>query len=85
MSVLNECITNTIKHASFDKISLTFANNGNKLAITYSDNGKGWEMPAGGGIGMRNMQERIAQLNGEWKIDNDYPNGYRIHISCLLR
>ncbi|WP_157977264.1 sensor histidine kinase [Taibaiella helva] len=85
MSVLNECITNTIKHASFDKINLTFANNGNKLAITYSDNGKGWERHAGAGIGMRNMEERIAQLNGEWEIDNDYPNGYRIHISCLLR
>jgi signal transduction histidine kinase len=85
-SVLNECITNSIKHASFSKISVTFANNNNKLTIIYNDNGKGWEAhQADAGIGMRNMEERIRQINGELRIDNDYPNGYRIHISCLLR
>lgn len=84
-SVLNECITNTIKHASFNKINLTFANSNNRLTITYNDDGRGWEAQTGSGIGMRNIEERIAQLNGEWKIDNNYPNGYRIHISCRLR
>ncbi len=85
-SVLNECMTNTIKHASFDKINVTFASNGNKLTITYNDNGKGWETrQASPGIGMRNMEERIRQINGEWVLDNDYPNGYRIYISGLLR
>ncbi len=88
VSVLNECMTNTIKHASFNKINVTFATSGNKLAITYNDNGKGWETiqaAPGIGIGIRNMEERIWQLNGEWKIDNNYPDGYRIHISSLLR
>ncbi len=85
-SVLNECITNTIKHASFDKINVTFASYGNKLLITYNDNGKGWEMQqTAQGIGIRNMEERISQINGEWKLDNNYPNGYRINISSLLR
>lgn len=86
MSILNECITNTIKHASFDKINATFTNSGNKLTISYNDNGKGWEaqQPATG-IGVHNMEERIRQINGEWKIDNNYPNGYRISISSLLR
>ncbi len=83
-SVLNECISNTIKHASFNKINATFTSSGNKLTITYNDNGKGWEaQQAATGIGVRNMEERIGQMNGEWKINNDYPKGYRIHISCL--
>lgn len=86
MSVLNECITNTIKHASFDKINATFTNSGNKLTITYNDNGKGWEpQQEVSGIGVRNMAERIRQINGEWQIVNNYPEGYVINISCLLR
>jgi signal transduction histidine kinase len=86
MSVLNECITNTIKHASFNKINATFINSGNKLTISYNDNGKGWEpQQEVTGIGVRNMAERIRQINGDWQIDNDYPNGYRINISGLLR
>ncbi|WP_162902901.1 sensor histidine kinase [Taibaiella koreensis] len=86
VSILNECITNTIKHASFEKINITFANSGNKLTVTYYDNGKGWETQrTGTGIGIRNMEERIRQINGDWQLDNNYPNGYRINISCLLR
>lgn len=84
-SVLNECITNTIKHASFNKINLTFANSDNRLTITYNDNGKGWAPQPGNGIGIRNIEERMTQLNGAWKIDNNYPDGYRIHLSCRLR
>lgn len=85
-SILNECITNTIKHATFNKLNITFTNRDNKLTITYNDNGKGWDMrePCTG-IGIRNMEERIRQINGEWNIENDYPNGYRINISSLLR
>lgn len=85
-SILNECITNTIKHATFNKLNITFTNRDNKLTITYNDNGKGWDMQEPRtGIGIRNMEERIRQINGEWNIENDYPNGYQINISSLLR
>jgi signal transduction histidine kinase len=86
MAVLNECITNTIKHASFDKINIAFSNSGNHLTITYGDNGKGWEKQyPDKGIGIINMGERIEQINGTMKIENNYPNGYEIVISCFLR
>lgn len=85
-SILNECMTNTIKHASFDKIDITFASTGNKLTITYKDNGHGWETPRPNlGIGVKNMEERVRQINGDWKIDNEYPHGYQINISVVLR
>ncbi len=85
-SILNECITNSIKHASFDKIDIVFSSKGNRLIITYRDNGAGWPMPQeAAGIGIGNMKDRVSQINGEFKIANDYPNGYQIIISCLLR
>lgn len=85
-SILNECITNSIKHASFDKIDLVFTSKGNRLVITYRDNGAGWPPSLqAAGIGIDNMKDRVRQLNGELEIANDYPNGYRITVSCLLR
>ncbi|MBX9449324.1 MAG: hypothetical protein KL787_06255 [Taibaiella sp.] len=37
-AIMNECITNTIKHACFDEIAIRFEQKDNKLQIQYSDN-----------------------------------------------
>ncbi len=85
-ALLNECITNSIKHADFKNISIALRQNGNKLTITYQDDGKGWETkPESNGIGIKNMEERVLQLNGTWKLDNSYPEGYSIKITVTLR
>ncbi|MDE1193366.1 MAG: hypothetical protein PW786_14665 [Arachidicoccus sp.] len=76
-AILNECITNTIRHAIFDKISIALVCKNNKLIVSYEDNGKGWQEDKSNiGIGMKNMEERISQLNGDWILHNNYPNGY---------
>lgn len=85
-AILNECITNTIKHAEFSKIEVNFNQNNNWLVITYKDDGKGWGIRRNGeGMGLKNIQERIKNLNGELTIQNQYPNGYAILLSVLLR
>lgn len=85
-ALLNECITNSIKHADFKNICIALRQNGKKLTITYQDDGKGWETkPESNGIGIKNMEERVLQLNGTWKLDNRYPDGYNINITVTLR
>ena len=85
-SILNECITNTIKHAEFNKIEVAFTNQHNKLTITYQDNGKGWDTSKEmEGMGIKNIEERSKELNGDFTIQNQYPNGYFVQISILLR
>lgn len=84
-AVLQECITNSIKHAQFDRIDISFIETVNKLAITYNDNGKGWESNPGDGIGMSNMRERVRLVNGDFKIDNKFPEGYSIQMLVPLR
>lgn len=84
-AILNECITNTIKYAEFTKIEADFEQNNNRLAITYKDNGQGWDgEKKSEGMGLKNIKERINGLNGEYSIQNQYPNGYSIHLSVLL-
>jgi len=85
-AILNECITNSIKHANFDEINISFIQKGSGLMISYSDNGKGWDTPEEGtGIGLQNMRERVQRLNADFSLVNDYPNRYQIHITLQLR
>lgn len=85
-AVLQECITNSIKHAEFDRIDISFVETGNKLTIVYRDNGNGWEaaQPVSG-IGLSNMKERVALVNGDLKFEKHLPQGYDIRIEVPLR
>lgn len=85
-AVLQECITNSIKHAEFDRIDISFVETGNKLTIVYRDNGSGWEAALpGNGIGLNNMKERVELVNGDLKIEKHLPQGYDIRIEVPLR
>ncbi|WP_300601221.1 hypothetical protein [Niabella sp.] len=85
-AILNECITNTIKHAQFNEIQTAFIQQGNRLSVTYQDNGKGWATQADRtGTGIQNIKERVQRLNGDFLLTNEYPNGYHINISLQLR
>lgn len=84
-AILFECITNSIKHASFNKISITFHEKNRKLHIDYSDNGPGWPDKNKAGIGLDNMNERSNQLNGDLSIRNNYPEGYVITVTLPVR
>lgn len=85
-AVLQECITNSIKHAEFDRIDISFVETGNKLTIVYRDNGSGWAstLPVNG-IGLNNMKERVELVNGDLKIEKHLPQGYEIRIEVPLR
>lgn len=85
-AILQECIANSIKHSEFDMIEVRFVKDNNKLTISYKDNGKGWDTQyEKDGIGMKNMEERSQQINGNLSISSHYPNGYEIILSVLLR
>lgn len=85
-AVLNECITNTIKHAVFNTIRIDFRQTNNQLTISYQDDGKGWDAAIkNNGIGIENIKERAYQLNGSLELHNQYPNGYCLYITIPLR
>ena len=85
-AILNECIANTIKHASFNCITISFTQQQNQLNITYKDDGMGWDTSIKGeGIGMTNIRERCENLNGIYKLQSAYPDGYTIQVLMPLR
>lgn len=85
-AILQECFTNSIKHAHFDKINLKFNQVNNRLLIAYSDNGQGWDpQVVATGIGLKNIEERCKNINADLNITNNYPYSYEIAIKVLLR
>jgi signal transduction histidine kinase len=63
---ITELINNTLKHAEATKISLNIASSDGKLAIRYSDNGKGFTASPGKrvGQGIPNITNRVESFGG---------------------
>jgi signal transduction histidine kinase len=83
--IVDELITNSIKHAECSFITLDIKTVERRLQVSYSDNGKG--MSPGGpseGIGLQNIQERVRAMNGDFQLNNAWPEGYSIDISIPL-
>jgi signal transduction histidine kinase len=85
LKITRELIGNSIKHAPCKKIHLEIKTLGRDLVLHYSDDGKGME-PSGNpaGIGLQNIRERVAGLQGIFLLNNSWPRGYSIQISIPL-
>lgn len=81
--VFQELLTNTIKHADANEVSITFeyhSTSGN-LMIGYSDNGKGLTSDtAHHGFGFKNIESRLQAVNGYYEINNIDSPGFSIKI-----
>ncbi len=82
--VLQELVNNTLKHAEAAKIRLTGEWSGNRLLISYEDDGKGFTVVKGGkrgdGLGLLNLESRITLVGGELHIASSPNRGMSARI-----
>ncbi|MEW7281132.1 sensor histidine kinase [Aquimarina sp. 2201CG1-2-11] len=65
--IIQELITNTLKHAQASVIHLELKNENNSLVILYEDNGKGLSkenLILKKGLGLKNIESRLSILSG---------------------
>jgi signal transduction histidine kinase len=70
MRILQEMVTNTLKHAEALKVQLTLDIRSGELLIGYSDDGLGFEprdIP-GGSFGLKGIQQRVRYHQGEYRL-----------------
>jgi signal transduction histidine kinase len=70
--LLKEVLTNIVKHSRATNVEIA-VNIGSLLQITIHDNGKGIPadmLQSGSGNGLRNMQQRVKELEGTMEIKN---------------
>ncbi|NJK95266.1 MAG: hypothetical protein HC905_10435 [Bacteroidales bacterium] len=82
--ILLECVNNSVKHAKPENISIQLEKQNQKLLVTYTDNGKGFDvdktLSETRGMGIFNMQNRIKLIGGEMNIRSVQGRGTRIDI-----
>ncbi|TXD50006.1 hypothetical protein ES045_02155 [Polaribacter sp. IC073] len=78
---IRESIQNSKKHAQATAITLTFNETKKAIFLTISDNGKGFDVSGQKkGIGLKNIQERIEEINGVFSIESELEKGTNINI-----
>jgi len=82
--IIHELITNSVKHAGCNQITIALKGFARNLQIHYTDDGKGLDPAAAGGIGLQNINERTATLRGRFELDNNFPDGYTVQLSIPL-
>ncbi len=76
--ILQELITNTLKHAEAKQIDIRLECILGKLHLTFDDDGKGFSvdlLEANTGIGIHNIKNRVEKLSGSLLIDSHPKRG----------
>ncbi|RQO29963.1 hypothetical protein DBR32_13695 [Taibaiella sp. KBW10] len=82
--ILQECFQNVMKHAQATLIEIRVTYDEVKaLTINFKDNGKGFITAPDTikGLGLQNMQHRIALLQGTLHIESEPSKGTLIHLN----
>ncbi|WP_281631420.1 tetratricopeptide repeat-containing sensor histidine kinase [Flavobacterium luteolum] len=83
--IIQELLTNTIKHAKASEIEIQLNYIENILNLLFDDNGIGFETPNNiKGIGLANIENRINKLNGSFIIDSKLKRGTIINIEIPI-
>lgn len=76
--VAQEALNNVERHAAATRVDLIVSNNAGRVQMIVSDNGNGFNRTPGkdkslslGGLGLRNMQERMAHFGGLLLVKSD--------------
>ncbi len=85
--IVQELITNIIKHAEATEASVSLTPFENELSIIIEDNGKGFDPRTAikkGGMGLVNIERRVEHIEGSMDVDSTPGKGTTILIDIPL-
>ena len=83
--ILQELLTNIIKHSEASEAVIQFSEFENTLNIMVEDNGKGFDPKfKTAGIGLINIEKRIEKIDGELVIDSTKGNGTTVILNIPI-
>ncbi|MBI2862981.1 MAG: sensor histidine kinase [Chloroflexi bacterium] len=83
-----EALTNVQRHAAAHHVWLMLTATDERLTITASDDGRGWEpgsAEASSGFGLRGLHERVRELGGELTLAERPGGGAQVQVSVPLQ
>lgn len=83
--LVQEALTNVVKHASASRVEVSARETGGKIEIAVRDDGEGFDPAAlSGGRGLTGMRERIELLGGQIDVTSRPGEGTKISASVPL-
>lgn len=89
--IAQEAITNAIKHSNASKINVLFSWTRESLTLSITDDGLGFDFPTTKnkisgrhGLGLFNMENRVALLGGELTFEKNQPSGTVVAVELSL-
>ncbi len=84
--ICKELINNALKHSQCTKIELRCSVKTNNLALSFSDNGKGFDVNIlTNRNGLKNIKNRLQELKGSYELMSDAETGTRYKLKIPLR
>ncbi len=85
--IVQESLTNVVKHAHAQRVSILVARRPGAVAAVVEDDGRGFTTASSqdGGIGLIGMRERIALLDGRLDVESTAGTGTTIRAEVPLR
>jgi PAS domain S-box-containing protein len=81
--VVSEALANVAKYAQASAVSVRVAAEGGRLVVAIEDDGVG-DADAVRGTGLRGLEDRVAALDGTFKVDSPAGRGTRVHAELPL-
>ncbi len=89
--VVQEALTNVVRHAGAETVLIQMARKGPRLAIEVEDDGRGFDPASvstpessGRGLGLLGIRERVELLGGKVTIDSAPGQGTRVAVSVPI-
>jgi signal transduction histidine kinase len=85
--IVQEALTNVIKHANARTVSVVLARKNDRVAVIVEDDGRGIDPgdTRGEGLGLVGMRERIALVDGRLSVESSPEGGTTIAVEVPLR
>lgn len=83
--IIQELISNSIKHGEAEQISIDLWLGSENLKLEYRDNGKGFDLAKlddKKGLGTQNMESRVKMMGGKMNIQSSMGEGILVRISA---
>jgi signal transduction histidine kinase len=85
--VIQEAMKNILNHAEAKNVIIQLINDGNLLALTIEDDGKGFDIQdaeKASGLGLKSMKSRIEYLNGKMDIKSKVGKGTSMYVEVPI-
>ncbi|MEM6803987.1 MAG: ATP-binding protein, partial [Bacteroidota bacterium] len=80
-----EMINNILKHAEADNGWISISEEDQKVLLTVSDDGKGFDIDQmSNGYGIRNITSRMENIRGKWNIESAPGKGTKFFMEIPL-